>query len=556
MPISALLSASSLIDNSHRRGRVAALVTAVGALLATPALAQEVDVTSTTVVSWHADNDDDPDDTTNYDDEYGEASERLNVTVAYEAYLASLRLDIGTYLSPPTFTGAEPPALADRYDTYINPEKLSVSWRSRDIQVVAGDSYVSFGRGLVLSMRKIDEFGTDSTVRGAKVLVHKGEAAATLIAGYANINNIDDASGRSEDDPYDAIAGVQLSYNIDNAYRVGARAAAVGFRAPLGFVPPGADAEHYKDQWLMFGPSIDIPRLTDELGIYLEGVGQKRNQGTLPEAKDGYGLYGSATYHRGKATIVAEGKAYGNLAIVQPDVEHAEFSTIQYYNPPTLERITQIIDHAQQDTIGGRLRFDWSANKRTLLFANYAYIRDYIGFQVESDDGLEVVDATVHDPYAGVELRWNEMSSRLRLIGGVRVAIADKTGDVVRGDRHVEVEGVQKLSTRLSLVLTGSHANRAELDAPFVDKDWHEGSWQLGLQWSPKLSAGVIYDYTTDETEPKTHYFSGVIEWRPHELALLRVLAGSSHGGLRCISNVCRYFPPFEGAKVTATVRY
>ena len=34
------------------------------------------------------------------------------------------------------------------------------------------------------------------------------------------------------------------------------------------------------------------------------------------------------------------------------------------------------------------------------------------------------------------------------------------------------------------------------------------------------------------------------------------LLLGSTRGGLRCVSGVCRVFPPFEGARLTAVLRF
>ena len=145
----------------------AAIALTTSALLAAPAVAQEVDVTSTTTVGWHLDNDDDPDDTENYDDDYGEIQERLTVSGTYGDFFGSLRLDFSTYLSKPTAPG-DPVQLHDRYETKVTPEKVFVRWSQRDVEVLAGDTYVSFGRGLALSMRKVDEFGTDSSFSKAR----------------------------------------------------------------------------------------------------------------------------------------------------------------------------------------------------------------------------------------------------------------------------------------------------------------------------------------------------------------------------------------------------
>ncbi len=567
--------------------RVAFHTSFVVTLLASaPVVAQEVDVTSTTVIGWHGDNDHDPNDTQNYDDNYGEALERLNLSVSQGQIFGNLRLDLGTYFSAPPKPDPLPPALDDRYLSYVNPEKVWVSYTQRDYEVTAGDSYVSFGRGLALSMRKIDEFGVDSTVRGARLLVHRGPVNATLIGGFANNHDVDQATGRIADPDvlthnpldYDRIFGAQASYRL-NGVDIGGRAVGFQFYTPLGFTPPGAEPEHYQDQWYTFGPSLDAPHLTDKLGVYLEGIGQSRNDGSRGDGTggSGYGLYGAATYNDGPTTLVIEAKAYGDLEVIKPKNEFSEFDTIQYYNPPTLERVTQILDRPQEDIVGGRLRLDYSASPTTLLYGNYALFRDYFdgGYQVENEAGeIEQQPASIHDPYAGIELRWDQMRSRAKAQVGYRFAIADMVNQTVRRDRHIEIEVVQRLTDRLSLVGSVNHLNRKEVVAPFVNSKWREGTWQLGLQWSPILSVGAMWDYTSDATEDtgygefvpgldigrhflgQQNYLSGLVEWRPHEMALVRLLAGATHGGLRCVSNVCRYFPPFEGVKLTATIRY
>jgi len=46
------------------------------------------------------------------------------------------------------------------------------------------------------------------------------------------------------------------------------------------------------------------------------------------------------------------------------------------------------------------------------------------------------------------------------------------------------------------------------------------------------------------------------VSWDITSSSSLRLFAGSARGGLRCVSGVCRVFPPFEGVKLTATLRF
>ena len=67
--------------------------------------------------------------------------------------------------------------------------------------------------------------------------------------------------------------------------------------------------------------------------------------------------------------------------------------------------------------------------------------------------------------------------------------------------------------------------------------------------------AGIL-DYTTEPAQPKDYFPGGVLDFSPTPSSTIRLFAGASRGGLKCVSGVCRVFPPFEGVKLTATVRF
>src|SRR5260370_8451955 len=71
-----------------------------------------------------------------------------------------------------------------------------MTYNSRSLEVTAGDAYTQFGRGLTLSMRKVDELGIDTTVRGARIRLQEDPFALVALAGFANPSRVDDATGR------------------------------------------------------------------------------------------------------------------------------------------------------------------------------------------------------------------------------------------------------------------------------------------------------------------------------------------------------------------------
>jgi hypothetical protein len=495
---------------------------------APPAPAFPVDVTATTTAGWHTDSD------------YGELFGRLNLSTVYGAWRGGLRIDTATFVSPPS------PAVAQRY----TPEKLSLAYTGRSFEVTAGDAYVSFGRGLGLSLRKLDELGIDTTLRGAKLLVHHGDVAATLAAGYANISNVDEATGTSTDDPYDLVAGAQGQVLLADRWNLGGYAAAVAFRDALGLVP----VDSYTDRSYQLGLTVDVPRASERFGFYLEGMSQVVR--TEPEADEplGFGLYGTATAYLGEATLLFEGKAYGALTPLSPRIDAPAFDAVSYNSPPTVERVLQVIENPHRDIAGGRLRLDWRFSPALVAHASYGVFRDWQGY-ADPDAVGEIEPGTIHDPYAGVELRWNQARSWAIAAGGWRVVMLD-AGDLVRGDGHFELDVAHALDDRWSLTLHALHQERQKRESQILDEAFREGTVSAGFRLRPWLSVAGGYDYTTEPTQPQRDYFHANVGWDITPSSSLRLFAGSARGGLKCVSGVCRVLPPFEGVKLTATLRF
>jgi hypothetical protein len=517
-----------------------------------------LDVTSATIAAWHTDNL----NNTRCDDDFGELLERLNLNGSWGDWVAGLRVDGSFYHPRPEITAAGVPGLpcrqvdlAGRYLTTLTlpgtpggplPERLWAGYNGRTFEVTVGDSYVSFGRGLSLSLRKTDELGLDNTQRGLRFRVSTDRLSSTVVAGLTNINNVDEASGRYEPDPNDGIVGATADVRVFDAVRVGGSAVTYFWRKPLNTFE--LDGGAYGERWLVGGPRLEAPRLTPWLGVYLEGVAQRRMH-LDGEVETGYGLYGSATTYAGPVTVLLEGKAYGDLAVVQPEVGSVDFRPLQYTALPTLERVQQPLEHAQREVAGGRVRADYNIHSGLGVYANYGLFRDFRGFFHLRRPVLE--PATIHDPYVGMDAHFGR--NRLHIQGGVRLAVVD--GEEVRVDGHVDADLVTGLGGGRSVEVHLVHLDRSKAD-PTANANWQEGSLQLGYRHRPHWAVSGILDYTTEKGQPQVWYPGASAEWEITPASNLRVFAGTSRGGLRCISGVCRVFPPFAGVKSTLTLRF
>src|SRR4051794_1104706 len=157
-----------------------------------------LDITNTTTLSYNADNRDTRPNqvATLANDDWGMFYNRLNVLANGGAWQAGLRLDnawvfdspnatqiaLDLYATRPVGPGGSPApvyfrpklqgagvGLSNRCLNWLYPAKYYFTYSSPALELGLGDVYVAFGRGLVLSLRKMDELASDSTLRGARV---------------------------------------------------------------------------------------------------------------------------------------------------------------------------------------------------------------------------------------------------------------------------------------------------------------------------------------------------------------------------------------------------
>ena len=152
------------------------------------------------------------------DDNYGEWLNRLYLRSYYGDFSLGVRLDSAVYFNTMSRLEAQQllveelgspnldlenafgRELHSRYTTLIFPSKLWLGYKHKWLQITAGDFYAQLGRGLVFSVRKLDEVGIDTTVRGAKVRIHAKvddwHIEATAFGGQLNPMRIDFPTGR------------------------------------------------------------------------------------------------------------------------------------------------------------------------------------------------------------------------------------------------------------------------------------------------------------------------------------------------------------------------
>jgi hypothetical protein len=186
-----------------------------------------IDISNTSELRYHFDNRNNaPVDPANprlepsqlVDDNYGEWLNRLYLRSYYWKFSLGLRLDSAVYFNTLDRQGAQDLVsdelgygnldlenrfnrdLHTRYSSLVYPAKLWIGFKHKWIEATAGDFYEQLGRGLVFSVRKIDEVGIDTTVRGGKLKLRKKwddfRLEGAVFGGQLNPLRIDFPTGR------------------------------------------------------------------------------------------------------------------------------------------------------------------------------------------------------------------------------------------------------------------------------------------------------------------------------------------------------------------------
>jgi hypothetical protein len=365
---------------------------------------------------------------------------RLNAVLTYKRVTVGARIDASLYEFVPedrTYTNAQEARNvvidgSTRYRDAVYPAKLWVTYKDPTLEATAGDSYVQFGRGLVLSLRKVDELGIDTTLLGGKLSFIKDPFALTVVAGIANPARVDEPTGRAlfvsrEVEPIparggnppqagipptpllgsDRIVGAQIqagrglavtssthaafitrcapySYNADGTVNTGAFDTPIGTcndsdtETWLSSLPP-TDPTRRARQVVNAGQSLEVPNLWGHGSIYVEAAVQKRDPTNEREANvEGNAIYGSFTTSGGPVTNVLEVKSYRNFYPVGASINTSKasaFLNIAYSAPPTAEAVTQdnMFGFFNACVTGARDRVDYLFTNNFLAFVTAGY---------------------------------------------------------------------------------------------------------------------------------------------------------------------------------------
>lgn len=590
----------------------------------------KLDVTNASSLLYNSDNRDfTPHQVTSLaNDDWGLWYNRLNLQANWNKWQLGLRLDSAYFLTSPNpvsiatelersrprpLIGDSPPAyfrkrfmeageeLSNRYINWIYPAKYYLGYSSKNLEVTLGDFYAQFGRGFVLSVRKMDELSSDTTVRGVRATTRfrldDWRFRVTALGGEMNPLRLDEASGRylgvtSEVTPgwlsiteagmprqvaTDFVPDPKPTYAPDKmiagqfematkGLKLGTQASLLLRQEPLTF-----DLIRESEKTLTASQSLSLPSLVDKsVSVYVEGAIQELNFGEARHENDvdtGYALYGSATWLAEPFTLLFEGKHYRRFVplVANVDLRKAgDFGLVQYNSPPTAEAFWVDTEFGSFNTCvtGGRTKVDASVGSGANVFA---WVGRYNSWsERDANANCDISDETLNEVWdvaTGFEIVSQERKSRANVTVGARV---DETAEpfttdfggetnVFYQENYVRYDVIRWLTGEYSFQLQGWHRHRRETTAHL--NAWWEGQHLTGFEWGGKFAVALGFEYDTSPLTPPT-YFNGQATWKFTSDSNLSLFVGQRRGTLRCVGGVCRMFPPFEGARLDLTTRF
>lgn len=489
------------------------------------------------------------------DDDYGAFINRLSIQATADQITTFARIDSMEFIDTPPI-----PAGAASFEDDARLERLRVAYNLGDWKLTLGDFYQQLGRGIMLSLRKVDELGLDLAIRGGRVDYSGDVVDVSTFIGRVNPAQLDVVSQRFVEDSDDLLTGGKLALRPGAGLTIGALA--LDHRPETQSVSPAvADAlgVSEKDASQTAGLFFEAPELTEQIAVYLEADYQQRR--VTDALSTGKAVYGTIDLLFDSMSVLIEGMHLDEYELLgSPNT--ALNTPFRYTNGPTLERIDQIVDNVD-NLSGGRVYIEPFFLDGDLTFHANGMLRF-------NDPGLDSEIRQVHG-YGGVKYLFQGGRSRIELSGGWREERHTDDERLFRGVRHGEIDYLQTLGDGYVLHLQSRNDLRQQEDPEDpddpVDFVWSTTllSVEKGGLWSLTFEYGIDTQDKSDGV--RQHFYAGIVDLHVDGIAkyfgakkveplLMRLTVGNQRGGIKCIAGICRDFPEFSGFRMNVIARH
>jgi len=444
---------------------------------------------------------------------------QIDLSLFSDNYLLGMRLDTNLDFSP----------MEDEFSL----AKRFLEINKKNFNLRAGDFYYSIGRGLLFSVLKTFEkegmeYIIDTTVDGGKLALNYRQLSAEFFGGWIdredpNLELKDKILGGTLGWRYKDFANLQFNYLYSHLEK--------------GLISGNKNVS-------MESASLDVPNISDRAKFYGEFTLVQKNTYFSEKRINGRGLYIESGFFFGNFTILLEFKDY-------------KYLDFEYNRPPLLESeklaiLANQFDTEAIDVTGVSGRFDYFfPETSTLIYTKLSYFK------------FGEYERDITHFFAGVEKKFKS-TGYLDLLAGYRI---EDTPSLVyyytAGNTfHYQLNITYPLTSRLSLEADWKSKDfKGKCFAGFLKQlNYYERRSFLSIHYSPRWIVTLMFDQTNDPHvllfKNKKNWWGGQIEVKISHSNSIRIFYGSMKGGVKCSGGVCKTFPPFEGLRIDAILRF
>jgi len=431
--------------------------------------------------------------------------------------------------------------LGIRFDSYLDfsplTEKFSLTKRffevnKKKFSLRVGDFYYSSGRGLTLSVLKTFEKEglehiIDTTIDGGKISFSPGHIFTEFLGGW-----IDKEDSNLKDKIFTGVFG--WKYKDFGSFQ---------FNYLHSQLEEGSTFDNKKVS--MESISLDIPKISEYAKFYGEFSLVQKDTYYSDDRINGHGLYLESGFFIGNFSFLLEFKDY-------------KYLDFEYNRPPLLESEQLEILANQFDTdatditgISGRIDY-YSPHIFTLFYGKFSCIKD----NPENHPFFGDYNREITHFFGGVEKTFKS-TGYLNLLAGYRkeddssLIFLSTDGNTF----HYQFNISYPLTSRLSI-----EADWKSKDFKGKYIEYYERRFFISFHYSPRLIMTLFLDQTNDPEvlfiKNKKNWWAGQIEVKIRHSNSMRIFFGSAKGTVKCSGGICKLFPPFDGLRIEAILRF
>ncbi len=415
-------------------------------------------------------------------------------------------------------------------------------------ELIVGNYYALFGRGLVLKSYEERNIRVDNNLLGAKLQARYGGITLTALTGMAaNADNLREEILHAADIEYKAISqlkiGASFAANLppdDNAART--------MLTSVRIMPSIWNFDFYGEYGFKQNRDVRDKLINPDTSLVVYSSYNKNDW------KVGQAAYGSINFYYDAFALTGEYKYYDNFTFTSQD------GTIIYNTPPSVRKeYTYILLNRhpsalnQSNEQGFQVELNYNMSDETYFSADYGETKTlpYNSYYKKILHDNSPSRIQLREIYAQAHHEWNENWTTIAAFG------YNEERDTDTKNVTPILENIFYFNEINTIKFTIEHQ---QTTVNFNNEQYYDDALSLEYLRSPNFNVAVVGEVQTKEPEPGNvvrKLWSFIqFGYKLGDHTDLSILFGTRQAGNICIGGVCRYEPEFSGIEFKMFTRF